>query len=143
MTFSPASLSSTRNSMTNVTYYDLLQVAPNASDEQIRTAYRRLAKHHHPDTNPVDRNLAAARFRLVQEAYDHLRDPLKRREYDQDIKTQVWFSLSPYNENKREEHASDVFSSARRTLERLMRLMANSCTTESDNTDKKQDASHV
>lgn len=131
---------SARNGMTNMTYYDLLQVRADAPDDMIRAAYRRLAKFHHPDTNPLDRNLAAARFRLIQEAYDHLRDPLKRREYDHDLKARAWFSHSPYNDNTRQEHAADLFSSARKTLERLMRMMV---TTRDLPVHTQKDADHV
>lgn len=111
--------------MTHRTYYDLLHVAATARDDEIRAAYRRLAKFHHPDTNPLDRNLAAARFRLIQDAYEHLRDPYRRREYDQFLQNQAWYPHTASNGNAQETHASDVFSAARRSLERLMRLMAN------------------
>lgn len=110
--------------MTALTYYDLLQVTYTADDQTIRAAYRRLAKHHHPDTNPLDRNLAAARFRLIQEAYEQLRDPTRRRAYDDYLKNRQWFANSPYNDNVNQAQAGDVFSAARRTLERLMRMMA-------------------
>lgn len=59
------------------TYYELLGVAATASDEQIRTAYRELAKHSHPD-----RGGNAALFRLIQIAYDTLKEPSERAAYD-------------------------------------------------------------
>lgn len=108
-----------------MTYYDLLQIRPDASDELIRAAYRRLAKQYHPDTNPLDRSHASARFRLIQDAYEHLRDPSTRRLYDQQLKMQQWCAPTPaQNDNATNTDMTDMFSSARRTLERLMRLMA-------------------
>ncbi len=62
-------------------YYDVLGVPRNATAEQIKKAYRALAKKHHPDRNPGDRS-AEARFKQVQEAYDVLSDPQKRALYD-------------------------------------------------------------
>jgi DnaJ-class molecular chaperone len=62
-----------------VSYYDLLGVAPDASESEIKTAYRRLAREYHPDSGqPGD----VARFREIQEAYETLSDPEKRRHYD-------------------------------------------------------------
>lgn len=109
--------------MSDLTYYDLLHVAQDADDHVIRAAYRILAKRHHPDTNPTDRQLAAARFRLIQEAYDHLRDPARRRAYDDRLTAKRWRPPAPQNDNTNQIQASDMFSSARRTLERLMRIM--------------------
>lgn len=112
-----------RTAMTDLTFYDLLQVAPDASDDAIRHAYRAAAKRHHPDTNPLDRNLAATRFRLIQEAYDMLRDPVRRKAYDTELRARLWYGSFGRNDNAGVE-ATDVFSMARRNLERLMRLMA-------------------
>lgn len=109
--------------MPDITYYDILQVRPTATDEMLRSAYRRLAKRHHPDANPMNPTLAAARFRAIQDAYENLRDPQKRRTYDQMLKMKAWNTTHNANDNQGEA-MSDVFTSARRTLERLMRLMA-------------------
>ncbi len=62
-------------------YYDVLEVSRNAEPEAIKKAYRRLAKRYHPDVNKADE--ATERFREVQEAYDVLSDPKKRKLYDQ------------------------------------------------------------
>ncbi len=62
-------------------YYDVLGVPRDATPEQIKKAYRALAKKYHPDRNPGDRS-AEARFKQVQEAYDVLSDPQKRALYD-------------------------------------------------------------
>lgn len=63
-------------------YYETLGVPRAAAAEQIRKAYRKLARKHHPDLNPGDK-AAEERFRRVQEAYDVLSDPKKRQMYDQ------------------------------------------------------------
>ena len=62
-------------------YYKLLGVPGDASDEEIKKAYRRLAMKFHPDRNPDDPE-AEARFKEAAEAYEVLRDPQKRAHYD-------------------------------------------------------------
>ncbi|MGH9632754.1 MAG: molecular chaperone DnaJ [Bryobacteraceae bacterium] len=63
-------------------YYETLGVSRTASDEEIRKAYRRLARKYHPDLNPGDKS-SEDRFKNVQEAYDILSEPKKRQMYDQ------------------------------------------------------------
>jgi len=62
-------------------YYDILGVPRDASDEEIKKAYRRLAMKFHPDRNPDDPQ-AEVRFKEAAEAYEVLRDPQKRAQYD-------------------------------------------------------------
>ncbi len=61
--------------------YEVLGVAKNASTEEIKKAYRKLARQHHPDANAGDKE-AEERFKEVQNAYDVLSDPEKRKQYD-------------------------------------------------------------
>lgn len=63
-------------------YYETLGVPRQADAEEIRKAYRKLARKHHPDLNPGDKS-SEERFKNVQEAYDILSDPKKRQMYDQ------------------------------------------------------------
>jgi len=62
-------------------YYDTLGVPRNAGDKDIRKAFRRLARKHHPDVNPGDKS-AEARFKEINAAYEVLSDAEKRRKYD-------------------------------------------------------------
>src|ERR1700722_1072439 len=62
--------------------YEVLGVQKNASDADIKKAYRKLARQHHPDRNPGDKK-AEAQFKEVQEAYDVLSDATKKAQYDQ------------------------------------------------------------
>src|ERR1039458_4288852 len=63
-------------------YYETLGVERKASVDDIRKAYRKLARKYHPDLNPGDK-ASEDRFKNVQEAYDILSDPKKRQMYDQ------------------------------------------------------------
>ena len=63
-------------------YYDVLGVQKNASDAEIKKAFRNLAKENHPDSNQGDEG-AEARFKEINEAYENLKDPQTRAAYDQ------------------------------------------------------------
>jgi molecular chaperone DnaJ len=69
-------------SATNKDYYETLGVDRNADTDEIRKAYRKLARKYHPDLNPGDK-AAEERFKKVQEAYDILSDESKKKVYDQ------------------------------------------------------------
>src|SRR5262249_40026242 len=62
-------------------YYEVLGLKRGATDDEIKRAYRHLAREHHPDRNPADKG-AESRFKEVKEAYDVLSDKTKRSQYD-------------------------------------------------------------
>jgi curved DNA-binding protein len=63
-------------------YYATLGVAKTATEKEIKQAYRKLARKHHPDVNPGDGS-AEARFKEITEAYEVLGDPAKRKKYEE------------------------------------------------------------
>src|SRR5580704_16376840 len=67
--------------MPEIDFYKTLGVSRDASAEEIRKAYKRLARKYHPDVRPGDKD-AAAKFKKVQRIYSVLRDPEKRARYD-------------------------------------------------------------
>ena len=67
--------------MASKNYYDVLGVSKTASDKEIKQAFRKLARKHHPDVNPGDKS-AEARFKDINTAFEVLSDPKKRKAYD-------------------------------------------------------------
>jgi len=64
------------------TFYEILEIEKDASEQKIKLAYRRLAKKYHPDLNQSDPK-AKEKFIQIKNAYDNLIDPRKRKIYDQ------------------------------------------------------------
>ncbi len=64
-------------------YYKLLGVSKSAAQEEIKKAYKTLARQYHPDLNPTDKKRAEEKFKEINEAYQVLGDPEKRTKYDQ------------------------------------------------------------
>jgi molecular chaperone DnaJ len=63
-------------------YYEILGLARGASDQDIKSAFRRMAKEHHPDRNAGEK-ASEQKFKELNEAYEVLKDPQKRAAYDQ------------------------------------------------------------
>jgi len=62
-------------------YYEILEISKNATQEEIKKAFRRLAQKYHPDRNLGDRE-AEAKFKRINEAYQVLSNPTERADYD-------------------------------------------------------------
>ena len=80
-------------------YYKTLGVGKNASDEEIKKAYRKLARQYHPDRNPGDKK-AEERFKEISQAHDVLSDADKRKAYDRGTgpfgRVQILYRIQTY-----------------------------------------------
>ena len=70
-------------------YYKIMGLEPNASEQEIKTAYRRLARKYHPDISKEPN--AEELFKEMGEAYETLRDPKKRAQYDDYLKNREFY----------------------------------------------------
>jgi len=88
-------------------YYQILGVPENASQEQIKAAFRRLAFKYHPDTNPGNKQQAEEKFKEINEAYGVLGDRQKRQQYDFARKAQ--FAGAGYDTRGFQYSQQDIF----------------------------------
>ena len=93
--------------MDYVDYYKILGVPKNATADEIKTAYRKLARQHHPDLNPNDQE-ASKRFQAINEANEVLSDPEKRKKYDQ--YGSDWKHAEQFEEARRQQQASGAYA---------------------------------
>lgn len=89
--------------MEYIDYYKILGVDKNATAEEIKKAYRKLARKHHPDLNPNDAN-AAKLFQQINEANEVLSDPENRKKYDQYGKD--WKHAEQYEQARKQQRSS-------------------------------------
>jgi DnaJ-class molecular chaperone len=98
----------------DISYYDILKISPQSSDEDVQRAYRQMAKIFHPDQNPKRRSLAEQRFQKINEAYAALNTSEKRRKYNAIMAQQNVMSLSANNDNTSQKnglfsHMAQIF----------------------------------
>ena len=84
--------------------YQILGVSPDASDEEIKRAYRKLAKQYHPDANPGD-EVAAKRMQEVNEAYDRIKNPEKYRGPQASSGYNPYTGQDPFGTYRQHSHA--------------------------------------
>ena len=109
---------------TSPNYYDVLGIVPDASQDDIKKAYRRLAKAYHPDVNREPG--AAARFREINEANQVLSQPGRRAQYDRIVLVQAMHVEHEREKRERYERWRDaqpgsVMQSASRVKNRIRR----------------------
>ena len=91
--------------MAFIDYYETLGLTKNASEEDIKKAYRKLARKHHPDLNPNDKE-ANKKFQQINEANEVLSDPEKRKKYDQYGKD--WEHAEQFENARQQRTASHI-----------------------------------
>ncbi|MFO8062004.1 MAG: molecular chaperone DnaJ [bacterium] len=100
--------------MANKDYYEVLGIDRDASPEEIKKAYRKLAKKYHPDLNKENKEQATDKFKEVSEAYEVLADPKKRKMYDQygydGVSQEFGQGGFSWNNFSHAEDISDIFS---------------------------------
>ena len=91
-----------------MTYYEILEVSENASQEVIRMAYKTLCKKYHPDVHQGDKSFAEEKIKRINEAYDVLSDELKKRNYDGSLKDRKQHKYNTTSEKKKEYSATQT-----------------------------------
>src|SRR5690349_14094001 len=86
--------------MSYIDYYKILGLNKNATEDEIKKAYRKLARKHHPDLNPNDKE-AHIRFQQINEANEVLSDPEKRKKYD--AYGENWKHAEQYEQAKQQQ----------------------------------------
>lgn len=94
-----------RSSVNEKDHYSVLQVGEDASTDEIKAAYRRLALEHHPDRAGDPQ--ATERMQQINEAYAVLSDPIKRKEYDQERANEFQKALAAFDGDRPEEKDAD------------------------------------
>lgn len=93
--------------MAFIDYYKILDVNKNASADDIKKAYRKLARKYHPDLNPNDKE-ANKQFQLINEANEVLSDPEKRKKYDEHGEN--WKHAEEFEKAKQHQHAQQQYA---------------------------------
>jgi len=82
-----------------INYYEVLEVQPEATRDEIKRSFRRLAKKYHPDHNATRTKWAEAKMRVILKAYDTLMNDVERTEYDRKLRPFLKAYQDPYREN--------------------------------------------